>query len=299
MIYYLFILLAVLAFTAQFAFTKLFSAASREGGVGAFGMLLAVGLSGTVAALLASGGQIRISPASLLLAAAFALVMIPYHTLSAKALSLGDLSTYSVFMMLGGMLIPFLYGILWLSEGATVGKLCGCALLSVAIVWQGYLQGRGKGRAARGGLYLILCLIIFVVNGLTGVIQQMHALRPDAVDEVSFILLSSAMTALFAAVGLLIALLRGGRAAREECKVFFTKKPILFAALLGIMMNTGNFLILLAAPHVGASIQFPLISGGTILTSALASRLIFRERGAAGELWPLLITLLSTILFAF
>ena len=298
MIYYFFILLAVLAFTAQFALTKLFSAVSREGSVTAFCMLIAVGLSGTVAALLASGGAIRISPISLLLAAAFALVMIPYHTLSVKALSLGDLSTYSVFMMLGGMLIPFLYGLLWLGEDATPGKLCGTVLLSAAIVWQGYLQGRGKGKAARGGFYLTLCLIIFVVNGLTGVLQQMHALREDAVDEVSFILLASLLTAVFATVGLIVFLCRG-RGAREECKVFFTTKSFLFAALLGFMMNVGNFLILLAAPHVGASIQFPLISGGTILTSALASLLLFREKCARAELWPLLITLLSTILFAF
>ena len=166
-------------------------------------------------------------------------------------------------------------------------------------MWQGYLQGRGKGKARRGGLYLALCLIIFVVNGLTGVISQAHALHPAAVDEVSFILLTSGGTAIFAAVGLLALLLRGGRAARAECKVFFTSRAVLLALLLGVMMNVGNFLILLAAPHVGASIQFPLISGGTILLSAVAAYLFFKERPAKGEIWPLLATLLSTVLFAF
>lgn len=298
-IYYIFILLAVTAFTLQFVLTKLFSAAAREGGVAAFCMLIAVGLAGAAAALIASGGRVHLSGASLWLALLFALVMIPYHTLSVKALALGDLSTYSVFMMLGGMLLPFLYGILLLDEAATVGKILGCVLLSVGIVWQGYIQGRGKGKAARGGLYLTLCLIIFIVNGLTGVISQAHALNPAAADEVSFILLSSVGTAIFAAVGLLVLLLCGGRMARGECKVFFTSRAVFLALLLGVMMNVGNFLILLAAPHVGASIQFPLISGGTILFSAVAAYLFFRERPAKGEIWPLLVTLLSTVLFAF
>lgn len=299
MIYYIFILLAVLAFTVQFVFTKCFSAASREGSVTAFCMLITVGLAGALAALAAAGGQIRFSAASLLLGAIFAATMIPYHTLGVKALSLGDLTTYSIFMMLGGMLLPFLYGLLWLSEPATPGKICGCVLLSIGIVWQGRSQ-RGESQKKRTGmLYLLLCFIIFVVNGLTGILSQIHALRADTVDEVSFIFLSSVLTALFATVGLSVLLLSRGRKTGEDCKAFFTSSSFLFAVLLGFMMNIGNFLILLAAPHVGASIQFPLISGGTILTSCVAAFLVFGERPRRREILPLLLTLLSTILFAF
>ena len=299
MIYYIFILLAVLAFTIQFVLTKLFSASAREGGVTALCMLLAVGLSGALVALVASGFHLNISWISILLAAIFAAIMIPYHTLGVKALSLGDLTTYSVFMMLGGMLLPFLYGILLLDEGATIGKILGCILLTVGITLQGRMQSKGEGKKKAGALYLVLCLIIFVVNGLTGIIQQIHALRPDAVDEVSFIFFSSVLTAFFAAVGLSLLLIRGGKETGGECKAFFTPKPFLLATMLGAMMNIGNFFILLAAPHVGASIQFPLISGGTILTSVIASLLFFKERPSAGEGWALLIVLLSTVLFAF
>ena len=299
MIYYLFILLAVLAFTAQFVFTKYFSAVSRTGGVTALCMLMAVGLAGALAALIASGFSVRLSATSLLLAALFAAVMIPYHTLGVKALSLGDLTTYSIFMMLGGMLLPFLYGLLLLGEAATVGKLCGCVLLATGIILQGRAQRAGKEKCGASRLYLVLCCIIFVVNGLTGILSQIHALSQGTVDEVSFIFLASLLTALLAALALSVFLLRGGASKRAECKAFFTPKPAFFALALGFMMNAGNFLILLAAPHVGASIQFPLISGGTILASAIAALLLFRERPAKGEGLALLTVLLSTVLFAF
>ena len=299
MIYYIFILLAVLAFTLQFVLTKLFSAAARTGGVTALCMLLAIGLAGALVALAASGFSLHLSGASLLLAAIFAAIMIPYHTLGVKALALGELTVYSIFMMLGGMLLPFLYGILLLNEGATVGKLCGCVLLTLGIALQGTCQSKGKSGQRAGAAYLILCCIIFIVNGLTGIVSQIHALRTDTVDEISFIFFSSLFTAVFAITGLIPLLIRGGAKAREECKSFFAPKPFLLATMLGAMMNVGNYLILLAAPHVGASIQFPLISGGTILASAAASLLIFGERPTKKELWALLIILLSTVLFAF
>ena len=299
MIYYVFVLLAVLCFTLQFVFTKLFAACTRGGGVTAFAMLLAVGVAGVAVSLVATWGDIRLSWVSWVLALAFALVMVPYHTLSVKALSLGSLSIYSVFMMLGGMLLPFLYGITLLAEDPTPGKVLGCLFLVLAIVWQGVTEARSEGHTGGGGRYLFLCLAIFLINGMTGILSEIHAIHPATEDEASFLFASSLLTAVLAGIGLLVALLRGGETAGKEWKAFFASKPILCALLLGAAMSTGNFLILLAAKQVPASVQFPLISGGPIVLSALASLLLFRE-GRSFKRWlPILVAFLSTLLFAF
>ena len=299
MIYYVFVLLAVLCFTLQFVFTKLFAACTRGGGVTAFAMLLAVGVAGVAVSLVATWGEIRLSWVSWVLALAFALVMVPYHTLSVKALSLGSLSIYSVFMMLGGMLLPFLYGITLLAEDPTPGKVLGCLFLVLAIVWQGVTEARSEGHTGGGGRYLLLCLVIFFINGMTGILSEIHAIHPATEDEASFLFASSLLVIGLAAGGLLLSLRRGGEAGRNEWTVFFTRKPILYALLLGIAMNTGNFLILLAAEQVPASVQFPLISGGTIVLSAIAAFLLFREGRTLKGWLPILIAFLSTLLFAF
>jgi uncharacterized membrane protein len=39
-----------------------------------------------------------------------------------------------MFMMLGGMLVPFFYGVLFLQEKLSVGKVIGTVLLTVFIV---------------------------------------------------------------------------------------------------------------------------------------------------------------------
>ena len=298
MIYYLFVFLAVFCFTLQFVFTRLYSRTVREGALSALCMLLTVGVVGTVLAFLGCGGRPAFSLVSFLLAAVFALVMIPYHTLGIKALALGSLSVYSTFMMLGGMLLPFLYGILLLEEAVTPGKLIGCLLLSASILLQGLATGRQeKGR--RGGIaFFLICLAIFAVNGMTGVVSQTHALSEGAVDEWSFTFYSSLLTAALALL-LLFGVLLTKRPSKQELSAMRSVRVILPAVLLGLCMNLGNFLILLAAPHIGASIQFPLISGGTIALSALAALLLFREKPSRLELAAILGACLSTVLFAF
>ena len=305
MIYYFIIFVAVAFFTAQFVFTRLFSRTVKETAVTALGMLVVFGLVGALVALVGCGGRPAVSWVSLLLAAAFAAVMVPYYVLGIKALSLGSLAVYSTFMMLGGMLLPFLYGILLLAEDPTAGKLIGCVFLSVAILLQGLAVGRGEGggvshdKGGTRGRFFLLCLAIFLINGMTGVISQTHALQPRGVDEWSFTLLYSLLTAAFALALLVARLLPDRKSGCEALRPLLAVRPLLLAAALGLCANLGNLCILLAAPHIDASIQFPMISGGTIALSALAALLFFRERPSRLEGAAILGACLSTVLFAF
>lgn len=300
MIYYFIIFVAVILFTAQFAVTRLFSRTVRETPITALGMLVIFGAVGALVALVGCGGRPAYSWVSLLLAAAFAAVMVPYYTLGIKALSLGSLAVYSTFMMLGGMLLPFLYGLLLLAEDPTAGKLLGCAFLTMAILLQGLaVAKREEGGGGAKGRFFLLCLAIFVINGMTGVISQTHALQPRGVDEWSFTFYSSLLTALFSFLLLALRLLGRREGAKEELAPLLAWRPLLLAAALGLCTTLGNFCILLAAPHVDASVQFPLISGGTIALSALAALLLFREKPSRLETAAILGACLSTVLFAF
>ena len=76
-------------------------------------------------------------------------------------------------------------------------------------------------------------------------------------------------------------------------------RPILIMTLLGASAYVGNFLHLKAAAYVPASVQFPLVSGGVIVLSALASRLIFKEKISKKEWLSVGGAFISTLLFAF
>lgn len=301
MIDYIIISLAVLCFAAQFAFTKCYEGAVKQTLVTTLVMLTVTSLSGTLLYLSIGGFKVNFSPVSLLWAVLLAVIMIPYYTVGIKVISLGSLAVYSMFMMLGGMLVPFFYGIIFLHEEISLFKILGTLLMSVFIVLQAVFTENGEKNGSKGNKYLFfaLCLLVFFLNGLTGVIAKAHQISEGAIDEVSFTVISCGLNSVFSLILLLIVSFKNTKEKITEAKSTLNLKPIIIMVLIGIAAYTGNFLHLKAANNVPASVQFPLVSGGVILISALASALIFKEKNSFKEWISVIGAFLSTILFAF
>lgn len=301
---YVIIFLAVLCFVGQFTFTKIYEGTVKQTTQSALIMLTATGVVGAILFFVIGGFRISFSPVTVTWAAVFALIMIPYYTVGIRVLSLGSLAIYSMFMMLGGMLVPFFYGILLLDEEISIGKLIGTVLLTLFIILQAVAQrdaddpqcdGSGKKR----GVFFALCILIFFINGLTGVVAKAHQISSGAVDEISFTVISCALTAIFGAAILLISSIRQKSAVIEAAGRVMHVKPMLVMALIGIAAHSGNLLHLIAAADVPASVQFPIVSGGVIVLSALVSVTVFKEKVTRKEWFSIAGAFLSTVLFAF
>lgn len=303
MINYLFILLAVVCFAAQFAFTKLYEGAVGQSTVTTLVMLVGTSLVGSGIFLVANGMQLQFSSISLIWAVVFALIMIPYYLIGIKVLSLGSLAIYSMFMMLGGMLVPFFYGILFLCEQPSIGKLLGTVLLVIFIVlqalWQNAPSDAQEGQKRTRWLFFALCVVIFFINGMTGVIAKAHSISEGAVNEASFTSLYCALTACMSLLLLALSCLKNRGTSLRQIKSALGLRQLLIMALLGAAAYGGNFLQLLAADKVPASVQFPLVSGGVIVLSALVSAFCFRERISKREWISVAGAFASTLLFAF
>ena len=295
---YILLLLAIVCFAAQFAFTKLYEGAVRQSATASLVMLTVTSAIGALLFLAVSGFRLSFSIGSTLWALALAVIMIPYYMLGVKVLSLGSLAIYSMFMMLGGMLVPFFYGVLFLKEPVTLGKGLGTLLLAMFIILQAVLPAAAAGKQNKGkkSLFFLLCVVIFFINGFTGVIAKAHQLSAAPVDEASFTALSCGFTALLS-LGML--LLPAKEAKGEAVKGVLTKKPLMIIAALGAAAYTGSFLHLMAAKTVPASVQFPLVSGGVIILSALVSAFLFKEKVNRQEWFCVGGAFLATFLFAF
>ena len=303
MIEYILILLSVVCFAAQFAFTKLYEGAVGQSTSTSLVMLVGTSLVGAVLFFSVNGFRIDFSPVSVAWAVCFAVIMIPYYMIGIKVLSLGSLAIYSIFMMLGGMLVPFFYGVCFLGEQPSVAKLLGTALLVVFII----LQALGQGKTARereadrraSGLFFVLCVIIFFINGMTGVIAKAHSISEGAVNEPSFTATYCALTSILSLSILLISCLKNGGEKARAIRGALSIKPLAVMILLGAAAYGGNFLQLLAADKVPASVQFPLVSGGVIALSAVVSAVFFREKLSKREWISVVGAFVSTFLFAF
>jgi drug/metabolite transporter (DMT)-like permease len=301
---YILILLAVACFAAQFAFTKLYEGRVGQSGITTLVMLSGASFVGTLIFFLAEGGRIQFSAVSLIWGIVFALIMLPYYMIGIKVLSLGSLAIYSMFMMLGGMLVPFFYGVLFLHERISIGKGLGTVLLVVFIVLQAVWQsesevGKKAGDSKMRSLFISLCLVIFFINGMTGVIAKAHSISEGAVSEGSFTVIYCALTSLMSFLILLFSLLKNRREKMLAIKKALQIKPLSVMVLLGAAAYGGNYLQLLAADSVPASVQFPLVSGGVIVLSALVSAVCFKDKISKKEWISVAGAFVSTFLFAF
>ena len=301
---YIIILLAVVCFAAQFAFTKLYEGQVGQSGSTTLVMLSGASFVGAFIFFLAEGGRIQFSSVSLIWGVVFALIMLPYYMIGIKILSLGSLAIYSMFMMLGGMLVPFFYGVLFLQEKISIGKGLGTILLVVFIVLQAVWQNEGEKEKKAGdsktrSLFITLCLIIFFINGMTGVIAKAHSISEGAVSEGSFTVIYCALTSLLSLLILLISCLKNRRETMPEIKKALKLRPLFIMILLGAVAYGGNYLQLLAADNVPASVQFPLVSGGVIVLSALVSAFFFKDKISKKEWISVAGAFAATFLFAF
>ena len=305
MIDYIVLLLAIMCFTAQFAFTKLYESAVRQTMVTALVMLIVTSLIGMLLFLFIGGFHVQTTRISVILAVLFALVMIPYYMIGIRVLSLGSLAIYSMFMMLGGMLVPFFYGIIFLHETISIGKILGTVLLSLFIILQAIGQNSptenhpSESTKKRKHLFFVFCLLIFLLNGLTGVIAKAHQISEGAVDEISFTVISCGSIATLSLVLLIFAFLKNQNEKFAQVKTILKRRPLWIMVLLGSAAYAGNFLHLKAASNIPASVQFPLVSGGVIVLSALVSAFLFKEKISKKEWISVAGAFASTILFAF
>ena len=302
---YVVIILAVVAFAMQFAFTKIFEGGVKQTNATVFAMLIVMNLVGTLIYLCVGGFKVDFSTFSLFWACVLAVIMIPYYVIGIKVLSLGSLAVYSMFMMLGGMLVPFCYGLMFLNESVSWGKLVGSVCLTFFIVLQALEQNQkgqenNKQNTKTKYLFFGLCLSIFFINGMTSVVAKVHQIGENAVNEISFTVISCALTALISSVLLGISLCQKDRTQKKESlKKVFRLRSFLVMAVIGAAAYTGNFFLLKAATNVPASVQFPLVSGGVIVLSALVSAFAFRERLSKKEWYSVAGAFLSTLFFAF
>jgi hypothetical protein len=286
-LYYTLVIISTILFSLQFLFTQRFQETSGTGMKPTLVFSLYKSLVIILMMLLISGFKIQFSWFSLLMATVYAVSSMAMSYYSLKAFAVANLSVYSVFSMLGGMILPFFLGVLFYDEGDNlVFKIICCALIVVAV-----LLNIKSGKQNKKALFYYFA--VFVLNGMAGVISKIHqsstSLSP--VDSTSFMLLTAAVSVVISAAWLLIAyreipLIKG--------------KNILFVTGYGVFNGLGNLFLLIALSGengLPASVQYPLVTGGVMVCSTVIST-IRKEKLTVREYIATAIALLASIFIA-
>jgi drug/metabolite transporter (DMT)-like permease len=206
---------------------------------------------------------------SVLFAASFICAILFY----VKALEHGPLGLSFMFFS-AGILWPILYGILVFHEPAPPHKAAGLVLLFAAL----YISTRGGDSAEQGGKisrkWIVYILLASFGNGILGITLLLFrtAAPPEAITD--FLFLSFGLAAM-TSCGLWLVLRRKDTAGLAR----FRSWTFVFV-VLGAAFTTafGNYIMVRLALLISALVQFPVINGTLVITSLLASRVIFKER---------------------
>lgn len=211
---------------------------------------------GLIVLIIINGIKIEYTPFSLIMALLSTINGLGFTFLGFKALKNINLSLYSLFSMLGGMLLPFLQGILFFNERLTYPKVICVILITIALVLTVV-----KGERKRGTIYYIG---IFVLNGMSGVISKIFVSAPfDKVSSAGYSILTAMCSMM---ISLLILLIISKRKS-DGTKMTFPN--IAVGAASGIANKLANFLLIIALAHVDSSIQYPMVTGGVMIVSTL------------------------------
>lgn len=256
MTYYLLVLVAVIMFSFQFLLNERYERSSGTGTAEVLKFTIISHLTGFIIMLVMNRFKLEITQFSAAMALASALNLILFNFCSIISFSKINLSLYSVFCMLGGMALPFIFGILFFDEPLTVGKAICFASIAASLF---FTVDRGN---QKGGF--IYYAGVFITNGLSGVIPKFYqeADLPKA-SEAGFSMQISALTALICAV--LLPVFKN----RSKIKKKLTTGATACASGFGILNCVGNFILLIGLTKLPASAQYPFVTGGVMIISTI------------------------------
>ena len=280
---YLILILAAFLFAVQFLFNQQYRRLKGEGLDATMTFSLYTSAISFVILFALGGFQLHITWFSLLIAVLYATVCLLSSYAGLKAFGTANLSVYSIFMMLGGMLLPFAYGILFANEALSFAKALSILLICTAVGCS-FEKGAGGKHAYR------FYAAIFVLNGLVGVLSKIHLSVPAlAVDSYSFmatIQLALLMMCLF------YCLITRQGIPKQSGKLYLCLSG--YAVCNGV----GNLFCQIALTSLPASVQYPIITGGVMVFSTLIS-LVRREPIGGKTYFAAALACLSTILILF
>ena len=252
MIYYGMITAAVAMFSVQFLFKNIYRNARGSGTRATLEFSALSSSAGMAALFIMNGMRIEFTAFSLFIAVLSAVNSMGFTFCSLKALGKINLSLYSVFSMLGGMVLPFAAGILFFNESLSAGKIVCLLFITAALCVTIQKDECRSGAGYYAG--------VFILNGMSGVLSKIFQAAPfEKTSATGYSVLSAASTVVIACA--LMPFFRDS-----------VKKRSSGAIIVGTMGNgilgcAANLLLLISLSHLPASAQYPFVTGGVMIMS--------------------------------
>ena len=269
---YLPILLSVVLLAFGFILQKAYQKRSKdtiEGGID-FGIISA-GFS-IILLIVTSGFSISFTWFSAINAVMKSACCLAYTIIGFWIMKKGSVAIYMLFLMSGGMLVPSVWGWIFLDEEPRLMHILGLIIILVSII----LNNIGKEKF--NVKVLLMCCAVFVLNGFVSVFSKLHQVNTtyDMVPTLDYTMLS--MVASLAMSLVLKAVLSFKKATKVKAKRKFSWIPIIIVAVYSVLCTFSSILQLEGAKNIPASMLYPMITGGSIALTGVFALIFFKEK---------------------
>ena len=288
---YLMLLTAVLLLADDFAINKLYQ---KKVGADARAVLLFNCINGLLTAGIffvingiLNGFSFEFHWYSFLMAASMALFGLSYNFIGFRMLRDGNMASYTLFLMTGGMVLPYVVGLIGLNEPFSVLRTLGLGVIFAGVFSANAPKTRPSSK------YMLMGGAVFVLNGLVSTVSKLHQIENTipTVSSASFVMLSGLARSICCALAL--AFMKKG----SETGIPKRNMLIYLIAVSALFGGVSYLLQLVGAKSLPATVLYPIITGGSIIFSALAGRVFFKERIGKQTLVGIALCFLGTCMF--
>ena len=284
---YLMVLGATELLSLNFAVTKLYQ--NKEGTAVTAGLYFnaVIGLASGILFWAMSGFQFTATIFSAVMAFAMALFSAAYTVIGFRIMQKGNMAIYTLFLMSGGMLLPYIYGLMFLEEHFSLLRLAGLLAILGAV-----FLSNGKGKKVDRKL-LALCAATFVLNGFVSIVSKCHQIEADypAVSSSQFVMLTGFAKCILCGATLIFV--------RRKEKQPLPKTVGVLPMVIGsaVLSGISYLLQLVGAKNLPATVLYPMVTSGSILFTAFSGKLFFREKITKRQWISIALCIFGTLLF--
>lgn len=262
--------------------------------------------------LYVTGGNLKWSLLPTLLSAVMGFLYTINMPLGAIAYELGSIALSGVFLQLGSLLFPFLYGVIFLGELQELSlpslllRLAGL-LAAIGTIFFQLPKKDNKGKMSLKFFFVGLCMM--TVNGVFCAIVKAQSIMQNAVEKPQVMFFAGIFGALFSFLFLLILQLRAKKAPASEEKAnqktpfeavaTIPKKTLVLPLLYGAFNSAVNLLNLVLGSRIDATVHYPVLSCGGLLVTTLCAFIIFHERITKKHVITIGLCLITILCFSF
>lgn len=264
MINYLLLAAVVIGLTVQNVTRKSYN--SKVSG-GTFTFSAGATLCAVLVFLITSGGRIEFAPGIIPYAIMFAASYVASTVFMLLAIKEGSLALTSLIIQYS-LIIPTVFGFVLWGEKIRLLATIGLVLLVISLALIN-LEKRGDEKNVTPK-WLIYVVLAFLGNGFCSTSQKAQQIYCDGQYKNEFMILALSISFIFMMASALFT--------ERENLLYNLKRGLPTYSVCGIANGLVNYLVLVLSTEMAASVMFPVISAGGIVTTYLVSLLIYKEK---------------------